>query len=297
MNLLVSAAGFGLVTASIVALAAVGFTLQFGATNILNLAYGNLMIACAFIGYFFNSLGMNIWLALICAGIFGAIVSALLNRLLLTPFIRRGTKLFGMVVLTLALGIVIENVILAITGSENEFVSYTVSADTTYTLGSIVLTLAQLEIMGVAIVAMLGIHALLTYTRFGKAVRATASDPSLARSCGIKTSRIIDVVWLISGFLCGVAGVALGINTTSFSPTTGSDIFVIVIAAAILGGVGDAYGSMLGALIIGLVTEMSAVMISPAYKDAVAFVILVLVLLIRPQGIRAVVSGQREVHA
>jgi branched-subunit amino acid ABC-type transport system permease component len=295
LNLLISAVGFGLVTASVVALGAVGFTLQFGATNILNLAYANLMISCAFIGYFFNQLGISIWLALICAGIFGALLSALLNRLLFSPFIRRGTRPFGMVVLTLALGIVVQNVILAITGPE--FVSYSMSVGPTYSVGSIVLTLSQLEIMALATVAMVVIYALLGYTRLGKAMRATAADPSLARSCGIQTDRVVDLVWLISGFLCGAAGVTLGMNTTSFSATPGSDVLVVIIAAAILGGVGDAYGAMAGALVIGLVTEMSAAVISPDYKDAVAFVILVVVLLVRPQGIRSLISGQREVTA
>ncbi len=292
MSIFVSSIGFGLVTASIFALAAVGFTLQFGATNILNLAYGDVMIASAFVAYLANSLGVNIWLCLVVGAAFGALASFLLNRLLLTPFIRRGTKLFGMVIVTLAAGLVIQNILLAITGSQ--FVSYSMDVGRTVSVGSIILTAAQIAIMAVAIVAMLAIHLLLNRTRLGKAMRATASNASLARSCGINTSRIVDLVWLISGALCGIAGVALGINTTSFDTSTGSEVFVVIIAAAVLGGIGDAYGSMLGALIIGLTTEVSAVVVSPAYKDAIAFLILVLVLLMRPEGIRTVFSSRRE---
>ncbi|MGH2444136.1 MAG: branched-chain amino acid ABC transporter permease, partial [Chloroflexota bacterium] len=263
--------------------------------NILNLAYGDLMIAAAFVAYFANSNGVNIWLCLILGGVFGAVASVLLNRLLFTPFIRRGTKLFGMVIVTLATGLVIQNILLAITGSE--FVSYTVDAGRTLSAGSIVLTVSQLAIMAIAIVSMLSIHLLLTRTRLGRAMRATASNASLARSCGVNTTRIVDLVWLISGALSGIAGVTLGINTTSFDTSTGSAVFVVIIAAAVLGGIGDAYGSMLGALVIGLATEMSAVVISPAYKDAIAFIILVLVLLLRPGGIRTAFSGRREVAA
>jgi branched-chain amino acid transport system permease protein/neutral amino acid transport system permease protein len=295
MNLLISSFGFGLITASIFALAAVGFTMQFGVTNILNLAYGDIMTASAFVGYTCNSVGLNIWLCLVVGAMFGAVASLLLNRLLFSPFIRRGTKLFGMVIVTLAVGLVIQNTVLAITGPE--YLSYSMSVGRTITVGAIELTVSQLGIIAIAIVAMLAVHSLLAYTRLGKAMRATASNPTLARSCGIRTDRIIDVAWLISGALCGVAGITLGMNTTSFNTSTASHVFVVIIAAAILGGVGDAYGAMLGAVIIGLVTEMSAAVIDPAYKDAIAFVILVLVLLLRPQGVRAVVSGQREVAA
>jgi branched-chain amino acid transport system permease protein/neutral amino acid transport system permease protein len=295
MNLLIASFGFGLITASIFALAAVGFTMQFGVTNILNLAYGDLMMVAAFVGYAFNSLGINIWLCLIVAAVFAGVASVLLNRLLLSPFIRRGTKLFGMVIVTLAVGLVIQNLVLAITGPV--YLSYTMSVGQTITFGAIQLTVSQLEIIAIAVVAMLAVHSLLAYTRLGKAMRATASNPMLARSCGIRTDRIIDIAWLVSGALCGIAGVTLGMNTTSFNTSTASDVFVVIIAAAILGGVGDAYGAMLGAVVIGLVTEMSAAVIDPAYKNAIAFVILVVVLLLRPEGIRAVVSGKREVAA
>ncbi len=292
MSIFISSIGFGLVTASIIALAAVGFTLQFGATNILNLAFGDVMIASAFVAYLANNLGLNIWLCVLVGAVFGALASLLLNRLLFTPFLRRGTKLFGMVIVTLAAGLVIQNILLAITGSQ--FVSYSMDVGRTVNLGSVVLTTAQLVIMAVAVVAMIAIHFLLNRTRLGKAMRATASNASLARSCGINTGRIVNLVWLISGALCGVAGVTLGINTTSFDTSTGSEVFVVIIAAAVLGGIGDAYGSMLGALVIGLTTEVSAVVVSPAYKNATAFLILVLVLLIRPEGIRTVLSSRRE---
>ncbi len=292
MSIFISSIGFGLVTASIIALAAVGFTLQFGATNILNLAFGDVMIASAFVAYLANNLGLNIWLCVLVGAVFGALASLLLNRLLFTPFLRRGTKLFGMVIVTLAAGLVIQNILLAITGSQ--FVSYSMDVGRTVNLGSVVLTTAQLVIMAVAVVAMFAIRFLLVRTRLGKAMRATASNASLARSCGINTGRIVNLVWLISGALCGVAGVTLGINTTSFDTSTGSEVFVVIIAAAVLGGIGDAYGSMLGALVIGLTTEVSAVVVSPAYKNATAFLILVLVLLIRPEGIRTVLSSRRE---
>ena len=109
--------GFGLVTASILALAAVGFTLQFGITNILNLAYGDLMTASAYIGWVVNQHGGSVAESLLAGAGFGAIASVLLNRLIYTPFLRRGTSLFGMVIVTLSTGVIIQNALLAIGGA------------------------------------------------------------------------------------------------------------------------------------------------------------------------------------
>jgi branched-chain amino acid transport system permease protein/neutral amino acid transport system permease protein len=142
-----------------------------------------------------------------------------------------------------------------------------------------------LGIIALSLGSMFSLHVLLSYTRLGKAMRATASNAALARSCGIRTDRIIDLTWLISGALCGASGVVLAINTTSFTSTTGGNYLLVIAAAAILGGIGRPYGAMLGALVIGLSTEVSAVYINPSYKSVVAFGLLVVVLLVRPSGI------------
>jgi branched-chain amino acid transport system permease protein/neutral amino acid transport system permease protein len=287
--------GFGLVTASILALAAVGFTMQFGVTNILNLAYGEVMGASGFVALMVNNSGMSIWVGMAVAAVFGAALSYLLNRAVFIPFVRRGTRLFGMVIVTVAVGLIIENAILALTGPT--FFSYTVPQESSYSVGPLILTTSQIVIMGIAVVCMLAIHAVLRYTKLGMAMRATATDVSLARGCGIRTERIVDVAWLISGAMCGIAGVTLFINTTSFTPATANSFLVVIVAAAILGGVGQPYGAMLGALAIGLTSEIAAAFINPSYKNVVAFVILVVVLLLRPQGILAEIAVQREVTA
>ncbi len=295
MNLFVASLGFGLVTASILAVAAVGFTLQFGVTNILNLAFGDVMTASAFIGYLATTNGANIWVAVALCAAFGAVFSLLLNRFLYTPFVRHGTKLFGMIVVTIAVSLIIQNTLQAIWGAS--FFSLKFSPGHSYHFGSMVFTSSQFGIMGIAVVAMVGVYALLRFTRLGKAMRATASDPVLARSCGIATDRVIDVAWLLSGALCGIAGVALAMNVTSFTSTTGGTFLIAIVAAAVLGGVGQAYGAMLGALTIGISSEVAAGVIAPSYKQVVAFAVLVLVLLVRPQGILSEVAEQKEVAA
>jgi branched-chain amino acid transport system permease protein/neutral amino acid transport system permease protein len=295
MSIILPSIGFGLITASIFAIAAVGFTLQFGATNVLNLAYADTMTAAAFVAYLVTQAGLSIWLALIAGTAFGAAFSAALNRFVYVPYIRRGTKLFGMVILTIAVSIIIQFGLMAIYGSD--FYSLQNSAGTSYHAGPFVFTATQIAIVVIAVVAMLAIHFTLTYTKLGKAMRATATDPDLARDCGINTDRVIDLVWLLSGALCGLAGVVLVMNVTSFNVTTGSGFLIPILAVAILGGIGQARGAMLGALVIGIASEVAGAVISPGYKTVVAFVILVLVLLVRPQGILSEVATQKELAA
>jgi branched-subunit amino acid ABC-type transport system permease component len=295
MHLVVLSLGFGLVTASLLALAAVGFTLQFSVTNVLNLAYGDIMTGAAFAAYVLLHLIHSLWAVFTLAGVVTGVFSAALNRLIYIPFIRRGTALFGMIVLTIAVALVVQNSLLAVAGAT--FYTLPVSPGRSLHVGPFVFTAQQLTIMGIAVAAMVCIHAILRYTRLGRAMRGTATDPDLARSCGIPTDRVIDIAWFLSGSLCGFAGVALVMSVTSFDVTTGAGFLVPIIAAAVLGGVGHAYGAMLGALAIGIATEVSAAFINPAYKQVVAFVILILVLLIRPQGILADVATEKEVVA
>ena len=285
MNLFVAAFGFGLVSMSVIAIAAVGFTMQFGITNMINLAYGEVMISAAYLAYYMNKAGISIWIGMVAGALFGAVFSFLLNRVVYAPFMRKGTANLGMVIVSLAVSLMISNLLLPIVGYYS--VSYQEDAGKLIRLGSIVLTRDQIIVIGIAVVLMLGIHALLTYTRLGKAMRATAANPTLARNCGIPTQRVIDSVWLITGALCGLAGVVAALNADSFAIANGSAFLITILAAAVLGGAGQPYGAMIGAVLIGLITELSAAAWSPEYKEVVAFGILVLVMVLRPQGLLA----------
>jgi branched-chain amino acid transport system permease protein/neutral amino acid transport system permease protein len=295
VNTLLPAIGFGLVTASILAVAGVGFTLQFGVTNILNLAYGDIMTAAAFVAYLVTSAGVSVWLALVAGAAFGGVFSVVLNRALYTPFVRHGTRLFGMIIVTISVSLIVQNGLQAIFGAS--FFSLNMPRPAPIHVAGMVFTTVQFAIIGIAVAAMLLVHLLLRYTKLGKAMRATASDPELARNCGIATDRVIDLAWALSGTLCGLAGVILVMNVTAFTDTTGSQFLIPVVAVAVLGGIGQPYGAMLGALIIGIASEVAAAVISPDYKNVVAFVILVIVLLARPQGILSEIATRKEVAA
>ena len=282
MNQLTLAIGFGLVTSAILALCAVGFTLQFGVSNILNLAYGDVMTVSAFMAYLVNATGAGIWLAICAGAATGAVVSVLISTLIFTPFLRRGTSRFAMIMVSLALAVILQNAIQAVAGPA--FRSYSRSQGTSLHLLGMILTPYQLAIIGVAAASLLALHLLLRYTRIGKALRATAADAELARSCGIATERVSALAWAISGALCGLGGVTLALNLASFDFHFGNAFLLVIVAAAVFGSVGQPYGAMVGALVIGMASELAAIW-TPSLKQVVAFVILALILLVRPAGL------------
>jgi len=283
VSIFLASVGFGLLTAAVLAIAAVGFTLQFAVTDVLNLAFAAIMTAGAFVAYWINEAGVSVWLALIMAMAACSALSVLLNLVVYSPFQRRGSSPITIVIVSLGMALIIEFGIQGIVGGVN--VSYTMGQGSTYTIGCLILTSVQLVIIAISVVVMVAVHALLRYTKLGKAMRATAANRSLARNCGIRTSRVITTTWALTGALCGLAGTVFAIDIGSFGPTS-TDLFVVLILAAVfLGGPGHAYGAMLGALLIGLSTEVSAAYIQPDYKYVIAFVALLATLALRPSGL------------
>jgi branched-subunit amino acid ABC-type transport system permease component len=295
VQLVVASIGFGVITAAILAIASVGFTMQFGITSILNLAYADVMTAAAFVAYELNHRGLDIWYCVVAGALFGAVGSLLLNRFIYARFAQRGTNAVGIVIVSIGVGLIVQYLVVVI-WSPN-FVSYRLSQGATVQFGSLIFTTLQLVVIGIAVVAMAGLQSLLTYTRLGKAMRATAVNASLARDCGIPTDRIVDAAWLLSGALCGTAGVIFAMSIISFTPASEQGFLVVIIAAAVVGGIGKPTGAMLGALVLGVATELAALVIDPAYKDVVAFALLAVVLLIRPGGILSGLNTKEEVVA
>jgi branched-chain amino acid transport system permease protein/neutral amino acid transport system permease protein len=283
VSIFAASVGFGLITAAVLAIAAVGFTLQFAVTDVLNLAFAAIMTAGAFIAYWINQAGVSVWLALIVAMAACSALSVLLNLVVYAPFQRRGSSPITIVIVSLGMALIIEFGGQAVVGGVN--VSYTMGQGATLRAGGLILTTVQIVIIAISIVVMAAVHVLLRYSKLGKAMRATAANRSLARNCGIRTSRVITITWALTGALGGLAGTVFAIDIGSFGPTS-TDLFVVLILAAVfLGGPGHAYGAMLGALLIGLATEVSAAYIQPDYKYVIAFVVLLAMLAVRPSGL------------
>ncbi len=278
-----SSFGFGLVTAAVLALATVGFTMQFAVTNVLNLAYGSVMINSAFVTYYLNIHGVPTWVALFGGVATGAIASWLLNQFVFTPFQRRNRPPITIVIVALGVDLVGTFGLQAIVGGS--YVSFRQSPGHEYHFLGMFFSGLQLVILGIAVVVLGIIHWLLRYTRLGKAMRATSANPSLARNSGVKTKTIISTTWLISGALCGLAGTVFALNTGVFEATSAQLYIVLLLAAMFLGGPGEPYGAMFGALVIGLSTEISAAYVNPQYKEVIAFVALLGMLTFRPYGI------------
>jgi branched-subunit amino acid ABC-type transport system permease component len=283
VSVFISSLAFGVIAASVLAIASVGFTLQFAVTNVLNLAYAAVMTASAYVAYAVNQAGAVVWVSALAGAAAGATISYVLNRLVYTPFQRRKASPITLVIVSLGMTLIIEFGTQAIVGGTN--VSYTMANGPTLGLGSFVFTAAELGIVALAVATMVAVHALIRYTRLGKAMRGSAANRDLARVCGVRTARVITVTWILTGAVCGLAGVVFGMNAGSFGATSTDIFLVLILAAVFLGGPGEPYGAMLGALVIGLGTEVSAVFIQPDYKDVIAFVVLLGMLALRPTGL------------
>ena len=279
--------GFGLVTASVLAIAAVGLSLQFGITNYINFAYGDFMALGAYLTYELNVsfLHWNVWFALVGGSLLMGVIAVLLNRFLFSPFARRFEKSFYVLIVTFGLSLIMLNVLDSIWGSNVR--AYNMKIEQVLHIGPFLLTRNQLIVMAISVVLMGLVHVMLKTTRLGKSMRAMSDNTTLAMTSGIDTKRITTITWFLSGTLAGLAGTVLGITEGNLTPASGELFLFVIFAAVIVGGVGSIYGAMAGALLIGLATEISAAFINPAYKLDIAFVILILTLLFRPNGLFA----------
>jgi branched-chain amino acid transport system permease protein/neutral amino acid transport system permease protein len=196
-----------------------------------------------------------------------------------------------MVIVSLGMTLIIEFGTQAIAGGTS--VSYTMAQGPTVGAGGLELTAVQLVVIGLSLVVMAATHVLLRYTKLGKAMRATAANRTLARNCGIRTSRVITLTWAITGAMCGLAGVIFAMDAGSFDATSTDLFLILILAATFLGGPGQAYGAMLGAVVIGLATEVSAAYITPSYKYVIAFLALLIMLGVRPSGLLGARVGAR----
>jgi len=269
----------------------VALSLQFSVTNIPNFAHGEIMTAGAYGALVTQSVTHNVFAAGVVACLLGGALALFLNWAILTPFARAGAKRLVLFILTIASGLVLQNTILLIFGGAN--LPYSLPSSTARNIGPFIFTDRSLAIIGAAVVAMLALHIILRYTKFGKAQRAVADSRELARVSGIDAARVIRLTWLIAGAMGGLAGFVLGVSIGSLTPTLGYTFLLVIFAAAIVGGIGKPYGAMLGALLIGMAMEISALYIPSDYKAVVAFAFLIVTLLIRPSGLFATFQGAR----
>ncbi|AEN05820.1 ABC-type transporter, integral membrane subunit [halophilic archaeon DL31] len=274
----------GVIVGSTIALAAVGLTMIFGILNFINFAHGEYLTVGAYAAFVANvTLGLPIPVALLVAVPITAGFAVAIDRVVYYPLRERGLGGVGLLITSVGLSIALRNTIEIIWGSKLR--DYAVPSGQAMTIAGVRITALQIIIILVAVLLMVVVHLLLTRTILGISMRATSSNKALALSSGIETERIIRWTWIIGISLTVVAGVLIGLNT-SIRPSMGFRLLLVMFAAVILGGIGDPYGAMLGGLSIGIAQEVSVAFVSASYKPAIAFAIMVLMLLWRPEGIR-----------
>jgi len=280
----------GLVTGSIIAIAAIGLSLVYGILKIVNFAHGEYLVFGAYMALVVNvTWGQSLVLGALFAMVMTALLGIALEFGLWRPIRKRGAGIVSLFIVSIGLALVLRNSILLWQGGAPR--RYDVDVFQVYELGPIRLSLSQIVVIIVASVAIVAVGLLLARTTLGKAMRALSDSRDLASVSGIDTDRITAYTWILGSALAGLGGVLQGLVQNAFEPNMGFRLLLLIFAAVILGGVGSAYGALVGGLVLGLMMEVSTWSALPAdgvdavYKPVVAFVVLILVLIFRPQGI------------
>jgi neutral amino acid transport system permease protein len=279
----------GLVTGSIYAVAAIGVSLIYAILRLINFAHGDYLTYGAYAALLVNSsLGGNLIVSTAAAMVAVAGLSVALEFVLWRPMRRRGANLFSLLITGIGLALVLRHLILMVAGSRPR--RYDVDVFQVYEVAGIRFSQTQLIAVSISSVAIVAMALVLARTTLGKAMRALSDNADLAAISGIDVDRVVVYAWIFAGALAGLGGVLAGLIQGSFTPNIGFLLLLPVFSAVVLGGIGSAYGALVGGLVLGIATELStwgalAGGVSPVYKQVVAFAVLIIVLLVRPQGV------------
>ncbi|MDQ3385215.1 MAG: branched-chain amino acid ABC transporter permease [Actinomycetota bacterium] len=271
----------------IIAITSVGLSLIFGTTGLTNFAHGELVTFGALMAYILNVIvGIPLVWAALGAMVLGGAASGLLDRGLWRPLRRRGTGLIAMLVISIGLSLLLRYVFLfQFGGRTRPFAEYGRQRQIDlFGLGIVGITPKDIVSIIVSLVVLVTVALLVTRTRMGKAMRAVADNPDLAASSGIDVQRVISVVWIVGGALAALGGVLVGLGE-QVGWQMGFQLLLLMFAGITLGGLGTAFGALVGGFVIGLFTNVSTLVVPTELKNVGALGVLVLVLLLRPQGI------------
>ena len=273
----------GLSLGAIYALGAIGLTLVYGILRLVNFAHGDFLTFGAYMAYLVNvTWGMPLVLGVFFAMATTALLGVFLEGVMWGPMRRRGAGVLQLLLMSLGLALVIRYVIQYIWSTDLRTLDVNVTATVEFLGLRIGRTSLIVIVVGIVVLASIGL--MLRYALLGKRMRALADDLELAETAGIDTSRVILYTWIFAGGLAGLAGVMAG-AVTDVRPEMGFALLLPIFAAVILGGIGDAFGALAAGLVLGVVIEWSTLVIDARWKTFIGFVVLILVLIIRPQGI------------
>jgi len=273
----------GLVAGGYLGLGAIGLSLILGILKLVNFAHGDLLVAGAYFTILFGWLGLPLVVAMLFAMIATAALAVLTEKVVWQPLRQAGAGTLQLFLSAIGLALVLRFGIQFFAGSQVR----TLGADmvSSITIGPIHLGTLQAVALVTGLVVMAVVGLALRFTGIGKEMRAFADNRALAEVSGINTRRIIDVTWAASGFLAALAGILYAVAIGSFNPNFGVTLLLSLFAATVLGGIGNAYGALIGGLVIGLSQEWSTLLLNARWKPAVGFALLILMLLLMPQGI------------
>ena len=275
----------GILLGLVIALAALGLSLIFGTTGLTNFAHGEILTLAGLLTYYLSAIaGLPVLVAAPLAVILGAVISGFLqDRYLWKPLRRRGTGLIAMLVVSIGFAIFLRYFFLFIFGGDTrQLPQYAGQAG--LELGLVNITPKSILTSAIGVLFIIGATLWLLRTRMGKASRAVADNPALASASGIDVQKVIRAVWILGAALASYAGVIVTVNQ-GVSFLMGQDMLLLIFAAVTLGGLGTANGALVGSLIIGLFVQLSTLFIPTELKYVGALIVLILILIIRPQGI------------
>lgn len=273
----------GLMLGGAYALVAIGYTLIFGVLGLLHLAHGEVFMIGAYLGLALVLAGLPLWAALLGAMAGAAALGVLVERVAFRPIRDRGSHVTPLMT-TIAVGLILQHAVVKLYGAE-QVAFPTVMRVVQFDLGPVTLSSLQLVILGTSIALMLLLNLFLRRTRMGMAIRATAENPTTAGLMGVNVSAAIVATFAVASALAGAAGVLLGWNFTAINPFFGVKVGLKGLAIMLLGGLGNVTGAMVGGLIVGVVEVMSVAYLASSYRDAFAFGLMIVILLIRPTGL------------
>ena len=281
----------GLTVGSLYALVALGYTMVYGVMKLINFAHGDLVAFSAFVGLtiytqIFSEGKTSIFIVLtvfIFTALLIALVGVLLERLAYRPL--RTAPRLSAVVSALGASLVIQNATMLIWGPNMKIFPSNLFPSTIWQIHGVVFTFTQAMILGVSAVLMIALYIFINKTKMGTAIRATAIDQDAAKLMGINVNRVIMIIFIVGSSLGAVAGLFIGINYRGITFDMGWMYGLNAFIAAIMGGIGNIPGAMIGGILLGLFNAMISGYISSAWAETFTFVLLVVILIFRPTGI------------
>ena len=285
----------GLFTGAVIALGAIGVSFTMQIMRFANFSHAELLtwggylalVVVGFIGAGAPTAGLSFGWPLLVAAVLAATLTGglawAIDRLVFRRLRRSGAHHLTLVFASFGIGLALRHLVVLLWGHESRF--YTRELQMTLeVLPGVRILPDQVFILALTLLIVAALHGVLTYSRIGIAMRATAESPALAQACGIEVESIIRVTWFIGGALAALAGIFVAL-TPQLNPEIGASLLLALFAAAILGGIGSLPGAVIGGLLVGLAENVMLLVVSPGYKQAMSFLLLLLVLVLRPQGL------------